>query len=171
MGRPAEGQLIRYEEGGASIEGKSPHIQQLRPHHYTMARMVAEGLQTGEISGLTGFRESHVSRIVGTPAFQAEVARIRGMHERDGMDIHKELRTLAENAVEVLSMNINTQASSEKEKDRQQRAAFDVLDRAGFGKTETHISKNLHLHAQVKDVRNMTTEELQEDITDLIEVE
>ena len=136
-----------------------------------MARMVVEGLRPEEIAGLTGFRPSHISRILGTPAFQAEVNRIEAMMEEDGMDIHKEIRTLAENAVEVLSQNINAQAVSDADKNRQQKAAFDILDRAGFGKTETHVSKNLHLHADIKDVRKLTTEQLQEDISDLLESE
>ena len=171
MGRIPEGQLITHEDGKVTREGKSPHVEATWPHHRFMTRLVVEGHRPNEICALTGFSPGHVSRILGSPTFQAELLRLESQADEGAVNVHEEIRMLAARAIEVLDQNLHAVPQSDNDKNLQQRAAFDLLDRAGFGKKEVHINKNLNVSATLKDIKNMTTDQLREDIAGMLEVD
>jgi len=169
MGRIPEGEIIIHEDGKVTKEGKSPHVEAIWPHHRLMARMCVEGSQPGEIAAATGFSKGQISRILGSPSFQAELIRLESQADDAAINIHDDIRLLAARAVEVLDKNIHAVADTDPEKKLQQAAAFDLLDRAGFGKKEVHINKNLNVSATLKDIKNMSTADIRDDIMDGIE--
>jgi len=169
MGRIPEGSVVVAEDGKVTQGYKSPAVDATWPHHRNMARMVVQGYTPSEISAMTGFSSGHVSRILGSPAFQSEVARLEGYAEDETVSVHEDIQRIAKKAIEILDTHVQAPAITDKEKDRQQKTCFDMLDRAGYGKTEFHVSKNLHLHAKIKDVEKMKTEDLQDDLAMLIE--
>ena len=171
MGRIPEGQLVTHEDGKVTREGKSPHVEATWPHHRHMARLVIEGCRPNDICAVTGFSPGHVSRILGSPSFQAELLRLESNADENSVNIHEEIRLLASKAIEILDQNLQATPTSDAGATLQQRAAFDLLDRAGFGKREVSIHKNLHVTATMKDIKDMTTDDLRDDIADMLEVD
>lgn len=160
-----------HEDGKVTREGKSPHVEAIWPHHRLMARLTVEGRRPDELAAVTGFSKGQISRILGSPSFQAELLRLESQADDGSVNIHEEIRLLAARAIEVLDQNLHAVPSSDMEKGLQQKAAFDLLDRAGFGKKEVHINKSLNVSASIKDIKEMTTEDLRDDIADMLEAD
>ena len=119
-----------------------------------------------QLAEIFGFTPGHISRILQSPLFEAEVARLEAQADMDAVDIGGDLRRMAARCLEILDENLHKNNGISRE--LQTKTAFDVLDRAGFGKKE-QPAKHLHLHAhEVRKVEEMSKEELYEDIIDLI---
>jgi hypothetical protein len=166
MARPPEGNELIPGQGGGY---KSPQLKKhLWPHHIHMARMVATGATSSEIQVATGFSAGQISRIFGSPLFQAEVARLTDTIDEVAVyQVQEQLKQMSGRAIEVLDEDLNRPATTPQERQLRQRAAFDILDRAGYGKRE---DPQLHLHAHkhfVKDAEEMETQELLADVLDL----
>ena len=167
MGRPAEGnELIPGQGGGYKSTQHGGPLRQLKPHHHSMARMVAVGLPPGEIAALTGFSPGQISKIQGSPLFQAAVARLsEGIEEAAVASVQEELRGLAPRAVEVLDEDLNFMPTCTQDRKVRQAAAIDILNRTGY-KIPERVE---HAHAHIlKDARDMPTEQLATDILDVI---
>ena len=153
---------------GRRNEGKSPKITQLWPHHRNMARMFAQGMEPGEVAAATGFSGSQISKILGSPLFQVELSRITAMVEYEGVKVSREIKQLAKRATEVLAENLY---GAEIDRKLKTASAFDILDRAGYGKKiEVKPQKHAHLHLH-KQVKEMDQRELLGEVMDMIEME
>ena len=128
MGRIPEG---TESEGGY----KSPSIQHLWPHHRSMARLFIEGAQPGDIAKVTGFSLGQISRILGSPAFQVELNRLSESADANAVDVQAILREHAPRAATVLVEDLYQEVESEKARSNRMKAAQDVLDRTGFGRS------------------------------------
>jgi len=158
---------------GRLMEGKTAlnvgKIAQVRPWHRAMARAVVAGQRPTEIAESFGYTQEHISRIMGSPLFQAEVARIESQADAETVSIRQDLQLMSLRAVEVLDEALETTVSDWQDRAKRIDAAFGVLDRAGYGKKEQpQEHKHLHLHAEVK---AMSDEELLKDVLDLTSVE
>ena len=116
MGRIPEG---LPEEGGY----KSPSVNFIWPHHRKMARLVASGLRPGEVATITGFSLGQISRIMGSPFFQMEVARIEGLQEEDVSDIRMELRQMSLLATENLEEDLRMPVRTNQDRQVRQKAS------------------------------------------------
>ena len=151
---------------GRRNEGKSPSVTQLWPHHRKMARLLAEGMRPGEVAEAMGFSDGQVSRILGSPLFQVEVERITSLVEYEDANVQREIKRMAQVAVEVLDENLQSDTISRKLKTT---TAFDVLDRAGYGKKEIKTPQK-HLHAHLfRKVKEMDQSELYGEVIGLLE--
>ena len=153
---------------GRRNEGKSPKITQLWPHHRNMARMFAQGMEPGEVAQATGFSNSQISKILGSPLFQVELERITAIVEYEDIKVSKEIKQLAKRATEVLAENLY---GAEIDRRLKTASAFDILDRAGYGKKveqKAQDHRHLHLHKVVKE---MDQKELLGEVMDMIEME
>ena len=130
---------------GAHSNNLTPTISQLWPHHRSMARMFVEGLQPGEIAAITGFSPGQITRILHSPLFEAELARLESQAEIESQSVTGDLKRMAARAVEVLDENLQAENITRELKTK---TAFDVLDRAGHGK-KMEIQRHLHAHAHV----------------------
>lgn len=120
-----------------------------------------------DISEIFGITPSHITRIINAPCFLEEVARLRDRVDDEIMaDIRADLAKLAPRAVEVLDEQMNWPGVPEAIK---QKAAFDVLDRCGYGDKKPGAgAKSLTLVKIEQHVSNASTEQLKEDVLDLV---
>lgn len=167
MGRPQEGdELIPSQGGGYKSTRHSGPLRVLKPHHKSMARMVAVGLPPGEIAALTGFSPGQISRIQGSPLFQAAVNALSDSIEEAAVaTVQEELRGLAPRAVEVLDEDLNFMPTCPQDRKIRQTAAMDILNRTGYKVPERTENAHIHLH---KEVRDLPTEELARDVLDMV---
>lgn len=159
------------EKMGVQSKDLTPTIKSLWPHHRSMARtMVMGGLTPSQLAALYGFSPSHVTRIINSPMFRAEVARIEEDAEEVAHDVAVELKQLAQRAVEILDDQMNKQGVAEVVR---QRAALEVLDRSGYGKKEgvKVPSGGLHVHNTQINIGEMSDSELRDSVMDAIEGE
>jgi hypothetical protein len=128
MGRIPEGSL---QEGGY----KSPSVKHLWPHHKSMARLFIEGATPKQISEVTGFTSSHVSRILGSPAFQIELSRLSEIADENAVDVNQMIREYAQVAAASLIEDLYQDVGNDdKARASRQSAAKDILDRSGHVK-------------------------------------
>ena len=143
----------------------TPTISQLWPHHRSMARMFLEGMRPGEIAIVTGFSPGQITRILHSPLFEAELARLEGQAEIELVNVGNELKRMASLAIEVLDENLQAENVSRELKTK---TAFDVLDRSGHTK-RLDPQRHLHLHAHAhQKVREMGQVELYEAVEDML---
>ena len=150
---------------GRIAQGLSPTLQQLRPWHKSMVRMmVAGGSRPGELAKVFGMSPSQITVITNSPLFIAERERLESLAEYQATDVRQELEMRQGMAVEIideclLNGDINMKKS----------VAFEVLDRTGFGKkAEVQTHQHLHLH---KEIKEMSVEDLAKEALDAIEVD
>lgn len=158
---------------GRLMENKSAteatRISQVRPWHRAMARMVAAGGRPGEIAESFGYSPCQISIIIGSPLFQAEVARLEAQADASAVNVRQDLQLMSGRAIEVLDEALETPVKDWQDRAKRIDAAFGVLDRAGYGKKDQpQEHKHLHLHAEVK---QMSDEELLKDVLDLTSLE
>ena len=144
----------------------TPTISQLWPHHRSMARMFLEGMQPGEVALATGFTPGQITRILHSPLFEAELARLESQAEIELVSVGSELKRMASRAIEVLDENLQAGNVSRELKTK---TAFDVLDRSGHSK-RIDPQRHLHLHAHAhKKVGEMEQVELYEAVEDMLQ--
>ena len=167
MGRPQEGnELIPGQGGGYKSTQYGGPLRVLKPHHNNMARMVAVGLQPGEIATLTGFSPGQISKIQGSPLFQAAVARLsEGIEEDAVAQVQDQLLGMAPRAAEVLDEDMHFMPLCSQDRKIRQTAAIDILNRTGYKVPERVEHAHAHL---VKDVSEMETKDLAIDVLDMI---
>jgi len=148
---------------GAIAQGKSPKIQQLRPWHRSMARMmVAGGKRPGELAQIFGISPAQVSVITNSPLFIAERRRLEMQADYEAVDVRGELELRQGVAIENIDLAL-TAGDLKMRRD----TALEILDRTGFGKkAEVQKHQHLHLHAEIKE---MSDEELSKEAMKLVE--
>lgn len=150
---------------GAHSHNLTPTISQLWPHHRSMARMFLEGMQPGEVALVTGFTPGQITRILHSPLFEAELARLESQAEQEVVSSGNDLKRMASRAIEVLDENLHSQDISRELKTK---TAFDILDRSGHSK-RVDPQRHLHLHAHAhQKVKEMGQVELYETVEDLL---
>ena len=149
--------------------GKSPQISQLRPWHRSMARAVACGMRPGELAASYGYSEGQISRIIQSPLFEAEVARLVATEEYMVGEVRHDLEIAAQRSMEILDRELSKdEGLSFKERKLQVNTAFGVLDRAGYGKQEQSLHLHQHEHEHVS---KMSDEELYKDVIQMVQEE
>lgn len=154
----------RYQEGQSGT-GLSPHIQVCRPHHISMARAVALGnLRPNELATAFGFSLGQVSRIMGSPAFKAEVLRYQQDAQIVELDMNKVLRAMTEKALSNLDEDIEIDPVDLDHRKLRQNASLEVLGITGVKK-----SGGNHFYFQQNNTQNINTKDMDEnDIRDEI---
>ncbi len=160
----------RYQEGPDG-EGKSPHIARLRTHHKGMARdMVAGCLRPGQISDLYGMTEGQVSRILGSPAFQAEIRRLEEGADVVAVDVREELKSMQDQAVTNLWDDLEMEVMTGEERRIRQKASLEVLGINGHVKKTSPSGPITIIDNRTQtQIDGMTTKELRETVFTQIE--
>lgn len=165
----------RFQEGPNGV-GLSPHIQHLRPHHRSMARAVALGnrepKQLGTIYSLTS---GQVSRIMGSPAFQAEVSRIEREVEVVLFDKAKDLQMMGEKAIENLDDDLHIEPATLDHRKLRNNASVTVLGMLGIrpsGGDPSSITNILNVtqNNYDREVEDLSPRELRDGVMELLEV-
>jgi len=131
--------------------------------------MFLEGMQPGEVALVTGFTPGQITRILHSPLFEAELARLESQAEIEVVTVGNDLKRMAGRAIEILDENLHAEDSTEISRELKTKTAFDVLDRSGHGK-KVDAQRHLHLHAHAhKKVQEMEQVELYETVEDLLQ--
>lgn len=121
-----------------------------------------------ELSEIFGLTPGQLTRIINAPCFEEECNRLRErVDDALILDIREEIGRLAPRAVEVLDEQLNLPGIPEKIK---QSAAFDVLDRLGYGdkKPGAGGNKSLVLVKIEQHVKDASVETIKDDVLDLV---
>lgn len=169
MGRPPQWlnhDPYRYESGGVSV--KPEGLKALKPHHEHMARLVACGATNEDLQRTTGLSSVQITRIISSPLFQALLRRLTGQIEETAVyNVRQELEGMANRAVEIISEDLEREATSHAERVQRTKVAFEVLDRTGYVKKEQPaLSLHLHKHQGV-DPSQLSTDQLLQDVLEI----
>ena len=161
-------------QGALSAEGKdqlglSPHVQRCRPHHRSIARMyILGGKRPTELSKVMGMSPGQISRIIGSPAFHTEVARLESQLEEEALDHRKDLEAMAARAMENLDEDLDLEPASTRDREVRQRASLEVLGMVGIRKTGGGgINVLINNNTETKAVDDLSIDELRDEVTDL----
>jgi hypothetical protein len=155
MGRINEGKSALMPDG-------TPKLQQLRPWHKSMARMmVGGGKRPKELCTIFGMSPSQVTVITSSPLFLAEQERLESIAEYEALDMRTELEIRQGLALAAIDNGL-----LQGDADKAAKVGFEILDRTGFPKGAP-VQKHLHLHAH-KEIAEMDVDELQDEALKLI---
>jgi hypothetical protein len=139
-----------------------------------MARLAAAGFTPTEIAEATGFSCCQITKILASPLFQKEVARIEALADASACDLRQDLQVLAIKAVCNLEEDLHIADDKEPseltnfERNLRYKASSDVLDRVGLGGKNFAVN-NIHLHQdEHKHIHTMGVEQLRNDVMDLL---
>ena len=118
-----------------------------------------------------------ISTIINSPVFIAELARLEDMVEESICDVREDIRLLVPRAKRVITEELYKEDDKEDkpmslpERKLRLSTAFDILDRdSGRKRHGESGAKELHFHThqELHVTKNMSTEDLQKDIFDMI---
>lgn len=160
---------------GRLQEHKSPEaFTQIRPHHRSLARAVVSGLSPSQLALTFGFTEGHISRILQTPLFEAEVARLERNADENACDIREDLRVMRAKAIENLDEDLNIEPTTLQERALRGHTSRDILDRTGVRKQDKPIVSpggTVNVRQTIINIENMSEKDLREDVMGLIGIE
>ena len=162
-----------YQQGPGGV-GLSPHIANLRPLHRSMARAVALGSNSPkQLADAYGYTAGQISRIMGSPLFQAEVARLEQELEVISFDYAKDLKLMGERAMQVLDEDLHIPVDTLDHRKLRNQTSLEVLGMVGVRKSGgmgglTNIL-NINDNRTVKAVEQLEESEIRQEVMDLIE--
>lgn len=154
---------------GLHSEGKSPAIQQLTPRHRSMVRtQVAGGLTPMDLSRYYGLTPGQISRIVNSPAYIAEMNRLEASAEANSTEVATKVAELRDLALRNLTEDllIDVEGDTERRKIRQKANEVALAMARLTGKDSIQIKNTTNILQQ--NVGNMSKEDLQKDVFDII---
>ena len=133
MTRPIEGELVVDDNGKILDTGyKTPPIKRVNEKHRRDGRLVVKGHSYSEISEMTGFSTTHISRIVANPTVKNEMERFRVKLAERALD---KIAAAMPDAADVLIDDMNIKGNDPRLRKLRQTAAIEVLDK-GTGVTK-----------------------------------
>jgi hypothetical protein len=139
-----------------SLEGLD--IQRVKEKHHSVARLAAQGLTQRLIATITGYTESYLSVLLGSPAMEDLVTFYRMQAGNPTEVIGEKLRDTSMQAVERLGDRLNEDRLSNQELIALAKLG---LDRSGHGPTQKHEVQNTsHIfdHAQLAELNRKARE-------------
>ena len=140
--------LITDEDLGEGGSGAAtPALQNLRPSHHTLARLMAKGLKQVDVSAITGFSQSRISILKRDPAFGELLEHYAGQVEAVNVELLEKVKLLAGDALAELHGRLDTDPEGFSN-----GALLELvkasLDRSGVGPKAQVEHKHLHLGAE-----------------------
>ncbi|MCP1391888.1 MAG: hypothetical protein J5I35_03955, partial [Methanothrix harundinacea] len=117
------------------------------PQHRMIVALRMAGMKNKEIAERMGLGAPRVSIILNDPRAQAEIQRMAPVVANSTLDAHVRLQLLSSEALDEISAELR---ESPDEKIRQ-KAAFGILDRAGYGPQSTRVVKPAPFDSKVED--------------------
>jgi hypothetical protein len=139
-----------------------------------MARLAASGFTPTEIAEATGFSCVQITKILASPLFQKEVARIEALADNSACDLRQDLQALAVKAICNLEEDVHMADGKSPDdltnfqRNLRYKASTDILDRIGLVSKKLNFGE-LHLHNEDhKHIHNMSIEDLRNDVMDVL---
>ena len=151
--------------------GPAQPLGSLKPHHRSMARDAVAGAKPGELAKIYNMSESSISRIMHSPVFVAEVARLETEADEEAVSVREELRVLVPKAKQVLAEELFAQPEDILGRKLRVAVAQDVLSRVepkqafvigGAGGQHLHLHREQHIH-------QMSTDDLRKEVFGLLD--
>lgn len=118
-------------------------VARIRDSHHALARLLAEGRRPVDISLITGYDPSYISRMQSDPAFIELITHYREVVSEAYVDVHERIAGLASDTVQELHQRL-IENPGEFSPAQLNEMAKTMLDRAGFGPTKTVNNNNLN---------------------------
>lgn len=139
-------------------------ITQVRPWHREIIRLAAMGKRPNEIALVVDLGKEQISRILGSPLVIAEINRLQELADYEAVEMVTAMKMRQGLALSAIDRGLN-----QVDDNKAAIIGFELLDRTGFGKTAKHVHAHAHAHVH-KDVKEMSDEELLNDVLDITEV-
>ena len=149
------------------LDAQRADIGYLHPHHRAMARaQVAGGLRPKDLCVLYGMSPSHISTILHSPLYKAEIARLEAEAEMTSLNVRKELELLQPRALEILAEDLH---AAHVDRKLRNYTAFRILDKTGYPDgAPIQRSLNVNVNTSV-DPKELSHEELYREVMDMVE--
>lgn len=127
-----------------NLASKAPTLERMRDTHHMLARLLASGKKAVEVSAITGFSQSRISILLGSPAFSELVEFYRGRIQDEFVDVTARIGAVALEATAELHTRLVDEPESLTTKELLAIAAM-AHDRSGHGPTSTTRSVSMSL--------------------------
>lgn len=134
-------QLNERDRAASGSAGPVPRLLQIKNTHHSIARLLAEGKRSFEVSAITGFTPGYIASLQSDPAFKELLAYYGEQKEELWVDVQVRLRDLGVMGVEELTQRLAEEPGKFKPRELMELIAL-TMDRSGHGPT----SKVAHLH-------------------------
>lgn len=163
---------------GRPTTGNKTKIKEMKNHHRSMARdIIAMGeIRNVDLARIYNMTEAQISIIINSPCFIAYLAEMETQIENNITELREDIRLLVPRASQVIKEELFKDGAIDQplslmERKMRLSVAFDIWDRdSGRKKHGESAAKEVHYHQhnELHMTQNMTTEDLQKDIFDLI---
>lgn len=144
------GAVRELTEQDVTAPARPRELTRLRDSHHQVARLIAAGLPTQEVSRITGYSISRLSWLQNQdPAFKELVEFYRQDKREEQQQIEARLLSVAMDAVQTFHERL-LDAPDEVAAQTLLESAKVFLDRAGFAPVTKSINKNLNLNIGAK---------------------
>lgn len=119
---------------------KAPPIKELRAQHHAIAKLLANGNKTGEVSAILGIGASRISVLQADPAFQDLLSYYEDLsreeYVRHSADMAAMLHSLGADSIGILHERLVEKPETFSVKELKEIVSM-AADRSGFGPTST----------------------------------
>jgi hypothetical protein len=124
--------LAELVQAKAAAPGSTPStsVANLKTQHHAVARLIATGLELGEVAAACGTTPARVSTLQRSPAFQNLVLGYQRMIEAESIDLGINIRIAAAKALSKVTDYL-AQPVENLDADTLKEMTFGLLDRAG----------------------------------------
>jgi len=142
---------VRELEPGETSPASAPRqLARLRDSHHQVARLLARGLQTQEVSRMTGYSISRLSWLQSQdPSFRELVEFYRQDRRDEEMTIESRLLAVGLDAIQTFHERMLDEPDSISPATVLEAAKV-LLDRAGYAPITKSVNKNLNLNIGAK---------------------
>ena len=140
-----------------------------------MARAVALGANNpSQLARAYNYSNGQISRIMGSPLFQAEVARLEKEMDVVSIDMAKDIQLMADKAMQNLDEDINIAPDTLEHRKVRNSASLEVLGIAGIRRTGSSGGNKINIlqlndNRVAKEVEKLSESEIQSEIMDMLE--
>ncbi|OYW77710.1 MAG: hypothetical protein B7Z37_03205 [Verrucomicrobia bacterium 12-59-8] len=127
----------------SSAPAKPSVVARLRDSHHGLARLIAEGRPRVEVSSISGYDPSYISRMEADPAFQELIEHYRNVAQAEYSHVHSRMADLASDTVQEIHQRL-IEKPDEFSPSQLNDIAKTMLDRVGLGPTKTINTNNLN---------------------------
>lgn len=128
-------------DGRGAASKRDPVVDEWTPRHDLVALLKAIGHRNYEIAEKLDYDPAYVSRILADPRAKLRISELATQVADNAIDVGAKLKLLANEAVDVAAnaMRMDVEAHGATVV----KAAFGILDRAGYSKIEKSIQANI----------------------------
>lgn len=130
---------LRDNRQNALAPTSGEQVKRVSERHHSVARLVASGMKQSLVATISGYSQSYLSTLLGSPAMDELIGHYRSKHENAEEIMTEKLRTASDGALLKLMEKLDDDELSEN---GLLSLAKLGLDRTGHGPTSTSHNRN-----------------------------